>query len=172
MPRTWQILLSLLIVIAIIVADQASKVIAYGELAGSPPVLLLGGIVRFEYCENAGGLLGLGAGLPEPIRFLLMTAVVGVLLVVGLILLLRGEHFSLPQAIILALGVGGGISNLIDRLRNQGQVIDYVSIGIGPLRTGIFNLADVAVMAGLFLLVFMSVRSETSPQSPADASPQ
>jgi len=34
-----------------------------------------------------------------------------------------------------------------------GTVIDFLNIGIGPWRTGIFNIADVAIMAGTVLLV-------------------
>ena len=57
------------------------------------------------------------------------------------------------QREIVALVAGGGIGNWLDRLLNQGTVTDFVSLGVGPLRTGIFNLADVAVMAGVALLL-------------------
>ncbi|HEY8123705.1 MAG TPA: signal peptidase II, partial [Myxococcota bacterium] len=40
-----------------------------------------------------------------------------------------------------------------DRVLNAGAVTDFVSLGVGPLRTGIFNLADVAIMAGAALLL-------------------
>ena len=52
-----------------------------------------------------------------------------------------------------ALIVAGGASNWIDRLAT-GSVIDFMNIGIGPLRTGIFNVADVAILGGVVLLVF------------------
>jgi len=45
----------------------------------------------------------------------------------------------------------GGISNLIDRIL-WGSVVDFMSVGVGPLRTGIFNVADVAVMIGIALI--------------------
>ena len=48
----------------------------------------------------------------------------------------------------------GGASNLYDRALNNGAVVDFLNIGIGPLRTGIFNIADMAILfgAGLFLI--------------------
>jgi signal peptidase II len=56
---------------------------------------------------------------------------------------------------IAALGliVGGGLANWLDRLLHDDAVTDYVSLGFGPLRTGIFNLADVGIVAGLLILL-------------------
>lgn len=52
--------------------------------------------------------------------------------------------------------IGGGIGNLIDRIFNSGAVIDFMNIGINDLRTGIFNIADVAITAGIVMLIFAS----------------
>ncbi len=41
------------------------------------------------------------------------------------------------------------MANLIDRILRNGSVRDYVQLGIGPLHTGVFNLADVAIVAGV-----------------------
>jgi signal peptidase II len=38
-------------------------------------------------------------------------------------------------------------------------VIDFLNVGVGPLRTGIFNVADVAITLGVALLVAGSARS-------------
>ena len=62
-----------------------------------------------------------------------------------------------------ALIVGGGFSNLIDRLFHNGAVVDFLNIGIGKVRTGIFNLADVAIMAGIGLLLIEAWRREETP---------
>jgi len=48
----------------------------------------------------------------------------------------------------LTLFVAGGASNWMDRLVH-GSVVDFLNVGIGPLRTGIFNVADVAIMLGV-----------------------
>ena len=53
----------------------------------------------------------------------------------------------------LALLLSGAVGNLIDRLRYDGLVIDFLNFGVGPLRSGIFNVADMAIMAGALLLM-------------------
>jgi signal peptidase II len=58
----------------------------------------------------------------------------------------------------LALVLAGGSSNLIDRFANDGYVVDFINLGVGPIRTGIFNVADVAITAGILLLLFQSWR--------------
>ncbi|HUP40440.1 MAG TPA: signal peptidase II [Vicinamibacterales bacterium] len=59
----------------------------------------------------------------------------------------RGAHM-MGAALILA----GGASNWIDRVM-RGSVVDFINVGVGPLRTGIFNVADVAVMLGAAVLL-------------------
>jgi signal peptidase II len=56
--------------------------------------------------------------------------------------------------VVLAVSLvfAGGVGNLIDRIIHNGFVVDFINIGIGPIRTGIFNVADVAVMGGSILL--------------------
>jgi signal peptidase II len=52
------------------------------------------------------------------------------------------------------LVIGGGMSNFIDRLLYGGYVVDFLNVGIGSVRTGIFNVADVFIVTGVLLLVF------------------
>jgi len=70
-----------------------------------------------------------------------------------------GDPLRLTGSALLA---GGGIGNLIDRVINDGRVADFVSLGLGPVRTGIFNVADVAVMAGAMLLLYGLMRHQES----------
>ena len=60
----------------------------------------------------------------------------------------------------------GGVGNLVDCIVRNGHVIDFMNLGLGPVRTGIFNVADVQIMVGLGLLLL--ARRELSPtRSPA-----
>jgi signal peptidase II len=72
--------------------------------------------------------------------------------------LLAYLFISKPQnpivGVSVALIVGGGVSNLIDRMRYGGYVVDFLNVGIGPVRTGIFNVADMAIMVGVVLWAF------------------
>jgi signal peptidase II len=63
-----------------------------------------------------------------------------------------------PSVVALALVIAGGIGNLIDRVV-QGFVVDYVHMGLLGLRTGVFNVADVAISGGLLMLVALQYSS-------------
>jgi signal peptidase II len=62
----------------------------------------------------------------------------------------------------LTLIFSGGISNLYDRVLNNDAVIDFLNVGIGSLRTGIFNVADMANMLSIFLLLFIKDKEADS----------
>ncbi len=134
--------------------DQAAKAFAKQTLSASPPVSFLRGIVQFQYAENPGAFLSLGATLPAETRFLWGVVFIGLTQVALLVYLFRSTSLSAAQKAGLALFLGGGLGNLIDRIANDGRVIDFVSLGVGSLRTGIFNVADVAITVGVLLVLF------------------
>ena len=145
--------------------DQMTKKIAQESLASGAPISLLRGIVRFEYAENPGGMLSLGAGLPEDARFLVFVILVAIILPLTIVFALRANSVNLWQLAGLSMTAAGGLGNLIDRLSNQGMVIDFVSFGIGSLRTGIMNLADIAIVAGMVLFALTGAQ-EKRPSMP------
>jgi signal peptidase II len=63
--------------------------------------------------------------------------------------------------------LGGGLSNLIDRLLRGGVIIDFVVITVGPIKTAIFNVADLTIFVGLVILVLsnLSLPSKSSQES-------
>lgn len=148
-----------------IALDQILKELAREYLRKGPPILLLGGIVELLYGKNLGAFLGLGADLPAWARFWIFTVLVGVGLAVMLIVAITSSSLTRSLALGVALTVGGGLGNLIDRLRFDGAVIDYIRIGIGRLRTGVFNLADVALIAGLVLIAIKLGADEEQKQT-------
>ncbi len=157
-------LLPLLILIAIIAVDQATKMLARAWLAPHPPIifgeqLLEGGLARLTYFENPGAFLGLGADLPAPLRFWIFT-VVAVLLLSALAVYVwhSARHTSTLMLVGASLLVAGGVGNLIDRIFNDGRVIDFMVVGVGWLRTGVFNVADMALTAGVIIVAFASLR--------------
>jgi signal peptidase II len=125
--------------------------------------------LRLQLVENPGSFLSLGAALPEHLRFALFTGAVTLMLIVLLCASLFAGRLGTWRILALALVAGGGTSNLIDRLIHDGRVTDFLNVGIGPLRTGIFNVADMAILAGAVLLIMKS-GSATSARR-ADASP-
>jgi signal peptidase II len=142
-----------LVMLACVGCDHAAKQAASQWLDGAGVVSLLGGVVRLELVANPGAFLSLGAALPEAARTLLLVGLVPLLLAAGAWLALRSAGVSRAQLVAFGAMLGGGLANWLDRLANDGAVTDFVSIGFGPLRTGIFNLADVAIVAGLLLFL-------------------
>ena len=150
-------------VLSTIGCDRATKHAATTMLAGAPSRSYLADTVRLVYVENAGGFLSLGAGLPSAVRTGLFTAGTGLLLCMLVVLAIRRRWDRLPT-LGLALFVAGGASNWIDRV-TRGSVVDFLSVGVGPVRTGVFNVADVAIMlgAGVVVLATFSKRRTIPP---------
>jgi signal peptidase II len=131
--------------------DRVTKHYALTTLAGQPEQSYLGDTIRLDYQENTGGFLSAGATWRPQTRTLVFQIANGVFLLGTLILATRYQ-WSRWAAAGLTLFVAGGLSNLVDRVA-MGTVIDFLNVGIGSLRTGIFNVADVAIMVGVGLLI-------------------
>ena len=131
--------------------DRVTKHLASTHLAEQPARSYLADILRLEYAENTGAFLSLGSNLPEPVRFGLFRLGVGFALLAILIVALKRRWHGMALAGVTLL-FAGGMSNLIDRM-SHGTVVDFASVGIGTFRTGIFNVADVAILAGGLLMV-------------------
>jgi hypothetical protein len=69
----------------------------------------------------------------------------------------------------LALMVAGGLSNLVDRLFQSGAVTDFMVLRLGPLHTGVFNLADVGIVLGTVALAGSVCAPGTPVSAPAQA---
>ena len=137
--------------------DRVTKHYAMTTLAGTPSQSFLGDTVRLDYQENPGGFLSAGATWSPQARTVVFQAANGAFLLMALFMAYRYK-WSRLAAVGLILFVAGGLSNLIDRVA-IGTVIDFLNVGIGPWRTGIFNVADVAIMAGVAILLLDHARS-------------
>ncbi len=146
-----QRLVLLAAIVGVAGCDSISKHVAAEALAGQPTQSLLFDVIRLGYTENQGSFLGLGAELPASVRFAVFTVGVGILLVSLIAYAVRRGRSS---ADLLGFGMifSGGASNWVDRL-SDGRVVDFLNVGIGPIRTGIFNIADMAILAGVVVLL-------------------
>jgi signal peptidase II len=144
--------------LACVGCDQATKSLAKNHLRGQETESLFGDTVRLEYTENPGGFLSLGQSIPIRWRTAIFTIGVTAALAAILAYALIASRPGILEGLALALFCGGGFGNLIDRLLCGGNVRDFLNLGMGPLRTGIFNLADMAIMAGSILLLLSRPR--------------
>lgn len=150
--------LILFVVASCVGCDQVSKTYAESRLSNAKTLSFLADSVRLQLVRNEGAFLSVGSSLSRPWRQAIFRAGVGCLL---LALLVYAVVFAPPRPWLicgLSLAFAGGASNLIDRLIYDGQVVDFISIGIGQLRTGIFNIADVCITAGI-LIILMEPRA-------------
>jgi len=136
--------------------DRATKHFAMTTLAGGADQSFLSDTVRLTYHENPGAFLGFGAGWRPEVRAALFQFGNGLFLLATAILTVSCGFSRLSQAGLLLL-LAGGLSNLVDRVA-LGRVIDFLNVGIGPFRTGIFNVADVAIIIGTAVLLFDGYR--------------
>lgn len=146
-------MLIILVLCSCVGCDRVTKTVARNHLALPQPIHLLGGLFRFQYTENTGAFLGLGARLPEPVRFWLLIVLVGGVLIGMLRFVCTSQEINSLGILGGSLIVGGGIGNLIDRIFNAGAVVDFMDMGVGNLRTGTVNLADVAITVGVGILL-------------------
>jgi len=96
----------------------------------------------------------MGEDMPEELRFLAFTVFVGIFFASFLLYILLASPINMYMQVGLSCMFSGGVSNFVDRATNNGAVIDFLNVGVGPLRTGIFNIADVAMFFGVALFFF------------------
>ena len=167
MTHTRRLVLILAILFSCVGCDQATKSVAKTYLSETHAVVLLGDTVRLQIAKNYGAFLSLGSSVGKASRGIAMSVVVGLVLAGVLAYLFVAKPENPWVGVGIALVVGGGVGNLIDRLRYGGYVVDFLNVGIGPVRTGIFNVADMAIMVGVVMWAF-SDRFWT-PKSHAEA---
>jgi signal peptidase II len=153
----------LMVACATIGCDHVTKHAASVLLAGEPDRSYVADLLRVGYAENTGGFLSLGADLPPHVRTAVFTVATGFALLAVLAVGARQGYAGL-SALGLALFVAGGFSNWIERVLH-GRVIDFLNVGIGVVRTGVFNVADMAIMLGAVLLAMDAVREPARSRS-------
>jgi signal peptidase II len=157
MKFLYRILLIFITILVFTGCDQTIKRIAQHNLKYTEPISYLGGIVQFQYAENPGIVLSIGSDLPEETRFIVFVLITFIALLSLLVYITFTKNDNKFRLFAYSLILSGGFGNLIDRIRNDGRVIDYIILGSKSIHTAIFNLADVLVIFGMMLLIYMYV---------------
>lgn len=146
-------MLYILIIVAFVIVESRIKGFIETNVSSEENREILKGKVIIRKYYNEGAFLNFLENKKE-----LVKTVSGILL--GLLLLLFA--IMLPKKgnklfkLGLALVLGGAISNVSDRF-NRGKVIDYFSFNCKKLKSIVFNLADMAIFLGSFLMLLSSV---------------
>ncbi len=144
--------------------DQSAKIVARRFLEPGEQISLLNDLLRLVPMENAGSFLSLGESLPQSVRDVAFLGIAPLLLIGFAAYFLFHRAFGLDKVLAAGLFVGGGLGNLIDRIFNDGRVFDFLNVGIGGIRTGIFNVADMILMFAMAYLV-LAIDQPTEPDS-------
>lgn len=138
--------------VVVIAIDQLTKELALSALADGP-IDLVAGVVSLRLVYNSGGAFGIFQGVPG--LFLVATVAISVLILVWA-RKVTGPRWGMPLGMVL----GGGLGNVADRLirETDSRVVDFVDLHVWP----VFNVADMAIVTGVGILLILSIRAERS----------
>jgi signal peptidase II len=134
--------------------DRITKNLAKEHLMYHEPISYFHNTIRLEYVENTGAALSLGDQLSKPLSFWLLSIIPLVfLLLLFAYVISKMRELSTLKLLSYSLIIAGGLGNIIDRIMFDRHVTDFMNVGISNLRTGIFNVADMCVTAGVIVLL-------------------
>ncbi len=154
--------LYIFIIIFICVLDQLSKNLAMDYIAASSGVLsdrlfggesvsIIKGFLNFTYVENDG----MSFGLLDDKRWIFMSlSTIGIIAMLCYLIYLKGKDKLLSFS--LALVIGGGIGNMLDRVM-LGYVVDFIDVCCFDFWKWTFNIADSAICIGAGLIILAVV---------------
>jgi signal peptidase II len=144
-------------VLILIGCEQTTKQVAHAELKNKANTNIAG-IVNLQYVENGGGMLSLGNDLPQEIKFIVFILIVSVFLALLFFYIVKSQQETFLKLVALVFILSGDLGNLIDRISNNGKVIDFIRLRLPLIENGIFNIADFYVTMGLIFLLFSAMR--------------
>ena len=140
------------LVAGIIVLDVVTKSIAETALAPQGvPREVVGDWLRLRLVYNTGAAFGISLGPYS--RWLFLALAIVALVILGRLYRQTPDHDRFRVASI-GLVCAGAIGNVIDRIRHPMGVVDFIDIGVGMHRWPTFNVADMAVSVGAFMLAW------------------
>jgi signal peptidase II len=168
MSKSIKIVLFCFCCLTFIGCDRLTKNLAKEHLKDKATISYLHDTIRLQYVENTGAALSLGDDLPKTVSFWLLSILPLVVLLGLLFYTLKNlQQMATMKIFSIALIFSGGIGNIIDRILFDRHVTDFMNLGISNIRTGIFNVADVCVTAGVIglLLFFNDKKNITALQA-------
>lgn len=147
-----------------LLADQVSKLIVTANLHPGQRIIVIDPVLWILYARNYDAVFSINVG-PRFLLILLPLIAVGF---VTYLLLQRQNTFT---TVLLGLILGGGLGNLVDRIR-LGYVVDWISMWVPPLkiRWATFNISDASVVVPVILLLiyelFFTLRKKKQAEEP------
>ncbi len=145
------LILYICVIVGVVAVDQVTKLLVIRYLVPKGSVVLWDGVFRLTYVENRGAAFG--SFSDHRWVFMVISSVAIVALIVYLVV-------KKPQSklfgIAVALVIGGGIGNMIDRVRLE-FVVDFLDFYAFDFWQWVFNVADACVCVGGGLLILWCI---------------
>jgi signal peptidase II len=151
-PRSLRLVVVLAVAATAGALDQVTKWIAAYVLVPGKPLEVIPGLLDLKLRANPHGAFGLFASLPEDLRLPILLALSVLAMFAVVTFSVRTLGWSMATSVSLGLILGGAISNLVDRA-TRGKVLDFIDFHISRAHWPTFNLADIAITIGSFILV-------------------
>jgi len=130
----------------ILLIDQVSKILVKMKLKPVDNIDLINDFFSLTYVENTGAAFGKFSGY----RFLLI-GVTSCVVMFMLIYLIKNKNINQFLRVGMILVIAGAIGNLIDRIY-MGYVVDFIHFYTKSRDLPVFNVADISVVIGTFIL--------------------
>lgn len=147
------------------IVDRITKILAIRYLKDSPPITFLNDLMVLTYAENTGAFLSMGSQWHPAFKYAALLILPIAVCLYGIYWCLFKEKNTVRIILIMTI-IGGGLNNLIDRLINNFTVTDFLNFGIGSIRTGVLNVADLSVTFGAIGLIIFELRQGRKTTSP------
>mgnify|MGYP006282295939 CR=1 FL=1 len=151
----------------VLVLDRLTKRWIVDNLTLHEIIPVWGDFFRLTYTHNYGAAFGIDVGQYSRVFFLTLAV-----LALGVLMYLY-VYTPLSRRLrlwALALVAGGAVGNIIDRVRFEAGVVDFLDVGVGSFRWPVFNVADMAVSVGAVLLMITFYREETRSEEARQSS--
>ncbi|MCM1258133.1 MAG: signal peptidase II [Roseburia sp.] len=137
----------ILIILFLIILDQATKYLAVLHLKDAPPLELIPGVFELYYLENRGAAFSILWGQKN--FFVILTAFLFLIMFYLYLRMPEDKRFKWAKLVFILL-MGGAVGNLIDRVRQE-YVVDFFYFKL--INFAVFNVADIYITVGAFLFV-------------------
>ncbi len=139
--------------------DQISKVIVRKQIDEYANISVIDNIFTLTKVENKGAFLSIGHNLSDELRVIVLNFFPILVIIFGFYYLIKEKNLNQWTQAGFCMLLGGGLGNIYDRIVH-GSVTDFLHLNFGIAQTGVFNIADMFIMAGISILFVYTFKKD------------
>ena len=144
---------SLSLILFLFLVDRISKYLILNIFKTSDePNIIITSFLKFELIWNNGIAFGL-LRFEESLYYNSLTAIIVVITIILFFLMIKSANV---EKFGFCLIIGGSFGNIFDRL-SYSSVIDFIDFNLGNFHWFIFNVADIFISTGVFILIMFEL---------------